>query len=189
MSLLSERILKEVGPTAPFYAVLDGARSSSVAPWAQATRAPVWCLYEGKLDKALEEVAPRLIRLGRGHGFTEELLAEGFQEHWGIVFASDASSKDLRRHLRRFFLARTEDDRRLLFRYYDPRVLSLYLPALDAEELKTFFGPISMFITNDQQDGDPLAFETYRRRGTELVQKRIVIEPPAIVEPGAQKTG
>ena len=190
MSLLSERILNEIGPELPFYAILDGAQKGGVASWVKATRAPSWCLYEGELAHQLETVAPRLIRLGRGHPYFEELLADGFQQNWGVIIASAAPSRELRRHLRRFFLARTEDNRRLLFRYYDPRVLCDYLPALDAEELGKFFGPIQLFIAPDvglEGQGDPLAFEVFRKRGPELARKRVVIEPPPLVDPAAQE--
>jgi hypothetical protein len=185
VSLLGDRILEELGPEIPFYAVLDCAQRGGVAAWATGTKAPVWILYEGEMEKDLEEVAPRLVRMGRGHAFTDDFLAEGFQGNWGILISSEANSKELRRHLRRFFLARTEDDRRLLFRYYDPRVLSAYLPALNPAELKIFFGPIKMFIAPDVDGGDPLVFQTFRLRGTELIIRRVVVDPPALPEQAA----
>jgi len=49
-------------------------------------------------------------------------------------------------HLRRFLTVRTEKGKKLLFRFYDPRVLRLYLPTCTSTELNTFFGPVERFV-------------------------------------------
>jgi len=52
----------------------------------------------------------------------------------------------MRRHLRRFLIVRAPDGKRLYFRYYDPRVLSVYLPTCNAAELQYIFGPVRQFV-------------------------------------------
>jgi Domain of unknown function (DUF4123) len=171
VSLLGERVLDEIDPDAPLYAVLDGARDRRVRSWIVETRAPAYCLYQGDLPSVLQDAAPWLLRLGRGHGFTERFFEDGWLDDWGVVLASNAPVKLLRRHLRRFLLARTEDGRRMVFRYYDPRVLRIYLPTCNAEELKAFFGPVLGFATSDEERA---AYNLFKLKDGALEQQRIV---------------
>ena len=48
--------------------------------------------------------------------------------------------------LRIFLTVMTEKKKKLLFRYYDPRVLRPYLPSCTPAELQTFFGPIDQYV-------------------------------------------
>jgi hypothetical protein len=59
----------------------------------------------------------------------------------------------------------------LIFRYYDPRLLRVYLPTCRPAELETFFGPIDTFLTEGEDGGEMLEF---RREGNRLVQSRVV---------------
>jgi hypothetical protein len=66
---------------------------------------------------------------------------------------------------------RTEDGTRLIFRYYDPRVLRVYLPTCRPAELETFFGPIDAFLTEGEGSGEMVEF---RREQNRLVQSSVV---------------
>jgi len=127
----------------PAFAVLDGARDRRVRNWVFDTRAPRWCLYRGNLTAELEDAAPWLVRIVPGADWLDELFGQLWGQSWGILVASAAPARAVRRQLRRSLLARTEDRRTLLFRYYDPRVLRVYLPTCTPEEVAAFFGPIS----------------------------------------------
>jgi hypothetical protein len=159
----------------PLYAVLDGARDKRVADWATKSEAPAWCLYAGDIPAVLAQAAPWLLRLGRGHAYTTGFFEQGWNWDWGIVLGSSAPQKELRRHLRRFLRARTEDGTRMAFRYYDPRVLRVYLPTLEAQELKTFFGPVNAFAAPEK---DPGAFTVYKQDDGVLSATRV--EPSAL---------
>jgi hypothetical protein len=50
----------------------------------------------------------------------------------------------------------------LIFRYYDPRVLRVYLPTCWPAEVSTFFGPVSAFITGGDDPGEILEFRNER---------------------------
>ena len=50
-------------------------------------------------------------------------------------------------------MAYDPDFQPLYFRYYDPRVLRVYLPTCDADELRTLFGPISRLLCEDEEGG------------------------------------
>ena len=48
----------------------------------------------------------------------------------------------------------------MLFRYYDPRVLRVFLPAFSAADAADFFGPVAAFAA---ESDDPSAFHLFRR--------------------------
>ena len=174
MNRLDLRIFTELPAEEPLYAILDGARDRSIADWIQRSRAPAWCLYSGALPPVLAEAAPWLLRLGRGHAFTTEFFEQGWGWEWGIALASTKPVKELRRHLRRFLRAQTEDGLRMAFRYYDPRVLRVYLPTLNAQELTTFFGPISALAVPEKERN---AFRVFRQQDGVLAEVRAVHSP------------
>ena len=57
----------------------------------------------------------------------------------------------------------------MLFRYYDPRVLSLYLPTCNAEEVTSLFGPVSRFLMESDGVKAVLMFEN---KSGKLSQKK-----------------
>jgi hypothetical protein len=65
----------------------------------------------------------------------------------------------MRRHFRSFLTVYDPDGKPLLFRYYDPRVLRVYLPTCDARELETVFGPVVAYLLEGEDPGDLLRFE------------------------------
>ncbi len=132
------------------YAVLDSAHDRSIASTLFKSFARYECLYEGELTSEMKAVAPYLIRLRKGEPYTNWLLSNLPQKNWGIFIRSEVSFKELRRHLRRFLRVKTEEGKTLLFRWYDPRVLRLYLPTCSEEELQYVFGPAQSFIAESE---------------------------------------
>jgi hypothetical protein len=55
-------------------------------------------------------------------------------------------------------IVRDPSGNRLVFRYYDPRVLRVYLPTCYIGELGTVFGPINRFWTESDDREDMLEF-------------------------------
>jgi len=173
------RIFKELDSGAQVFAVLDGARDRRIRNWLLDTRAPCWCLYRGELPAALENAAPWLLRLVPGQPYVDDFLARGWGNAWGILLATHVPSKDLRRHLRRFLRARTEEGRILAFRYYDPRVLRIYLPTCTREEIAAFFGPVGAFIAEAEEPG---AAYVFRAAEAGLETRRIELPAAAASE-------
>ena len=79
----------------------------------------------------------------------------------------------LHRHFRR--LLRVQDERgvRMLFRFYDPRVLRVYLPTCRPGELEQVFGPVEFFLTEADEPDRILEFR--HQRGT-LAQGEVHVE-------------
>jgi hypothetical protein len=154
------RVLDQFPPDEPVYAVLDCARDKRLRSAIFDARLARFCLYRGTLTPELEDAAPWLVSLPRAHPSTARLFARIWGGSCAIFFSSALPNKELRRHLRRFLLAQNQRGQVLLFRYYDPRVLRVYLPTLTAPEAKQFFGGISAFVT---EETDPERFQTFRR--------------------------
>ena len=140
------------------FAIVDGARDDRIYAAVEGTFLPKDCLYAGDLPRQLKMTAPYLIQLEREDRFTRYLINTGWGGSWGSFLRTDTGIKQLRRHLREFLRVRDEAGRRLIFRYYDPRVLRAYLPTCWPAELDTFFGPISAFITEGEAPGEILEF-------------------------------
>ncbi|MDX2152275.1 MAG: DUF4123 domain-containing protein [Bryobacteraceae bacterium] len=140
------------------YAIVDGARSPKVFEAVLRTYQEKCCLFAGDLPWQLEQAAPHLVQLDPEEAFTRVVLQQGWGNSWGVFFRSETSFTRLRKHLRRFLRVRDERGKWMLFRYYDPRVLRVYLPTCNAAELETVFGPIDCFITEDSDASRALEF-------------------------------
>lgn len=141
------------------YAVLDCARDLMIYELVHRSYREKSCLFAGKLDSELERAAPHLLELHSGDSVTDEILMRGWKNAWGILIRSEVSLRSLRRHLRTLVRVRTEDGRFLLFRFYDPRVLSMYLPTCTQKELELIFGAdTSAWISFSGVDGMTTAF-------------------------------
>ena len=123
------------------FALLDGASAPGLLDHLYGSPRPEFtCLYRGELKPDMAEVAPYLVRLKPDTPFTDWLLAEGWGKHWGIFLTSQADLAALRKHFRTFTIVKDPDGKMLYFRYYDPRVLRVYLPTCNAQEIATVFG-------------------------------------------------
>lgn len=158
------------------YALLDGARTPDVQAWIIASRLESRCLYIGDLAPALARVAPYLVRLPRSSPASRELLDRGWGDSWGVFLRSTASMGALHRHFRRMLRVQDERGARMLFRFYDPRVLRLYLPTCVAGELNQVFGPVEYFVMEGEDSATVLEFRNNRgvlARGEVRAEKRL----------------
>ena len=140
-----QRLLFESGEQRT-YAVLDGASIPNLLSLLAQHRVVNVCLLRGELDSTLAQKAPYLVELASQSPFTELLLTKGLGHHWGILAISKENFRTLRMHCRKFLTVWDPDGRPLFFRYYDPRVLQVYLPTCNAEELRTLFGPVTAYF-------------------------------------------
>lgn len=128
------------------YAVLDGASAPLLVENLNEYKPEHCCLYPGELRPDMAAVAPYLVRVEQGKEFTELVLREGWGAHWGMFLESANDLRQLRDHFRRFHKVELPDQRTVIFRYYDPRVLRVFLPVCNQAELGLFFGPVQSFI-------------------------------------------
>jgi hypothetical protein len=147
------------------FAVLDGASIPDLMAHLFADVRPEFeCLYRGEVQPDVSKVAPYLVRLAPGTPFTDWLLASAWGRHWGIFALAAASLKELRTHFRTFLMVKGPDGKKLYFRFYDPRVLRMYLPTCNAQELNTVFGVTKTFLLEDEGPNVLLEFTNERGR-------------------------
>ena len=137
------------------YAILDGASAAQLPQTIDQYSIESECLLRGVLDPDLAQAAPYLVRPLGDSPFTDWVLREGWGKHWGIFVVTTANLRALRQHFRSFLTVYDPDNVPLFFRYYDPRVLRVYLPTCDAEELDDVFGPVDRYLM-EGEDGKTL---------------------------------
>jgi len=139
-------------PETNLYAVLDGASVPELPQVLWEREPESVCLYRGELEPDMAEVAPYLVRLLPSSEFTDWVLTEGWGSHWGIfaITAKELDMRIVRRHFRKFLMVKDPEGKPIYFRYYDPRVLSVFLPTCNSAELKMLFGPIQCYCCEDE---------------------------------------
>ena len=97
-------------------------------------------LFVGEAEKKYWDLAPYLIAV------QEETLEWMVRTIWnapcGVFILSKSGLESLRTHFRRFLIVQLPDGERWYFRYYDPRILKIYLSNCRADELEVFVGPV-----------------------------------------------
>jgi hypothetical protein len=133
-------------PQRGLFALLDAARDPEVYEAVMEPGVEARCLYVEELPDELARAAPYIVDLDRSVGFVQR-LREAWGKSWGILARSSASLDELRRHFKGLNIVQGPDGQRLLFRYYDPRVLRVYLPPCTPGELAQVFGPVTELVT------------------------------------------
>ncbi|HQU46398.1 MAG TPA: DUF4123 domain-containing protein [Pirellulales bacterium] len=128
------------------YAVIDGAIAIALVFQANRLGLRTQSLFVGDLAPCLANVAPYLV---------EAVPDSGFLDYWcdylgknaGILIESRAGFDEMLAHCRDLFDARDEDGNEYFFRFYDPRVLGVYLPMCSAVETRKLFGPARVLVS------------------------------------------
>lgn len=141
------------------YMILDGARDRRIYADLMNSHLIYSCLYSGAIAYELEVAAPHLVQLELEDKSTRSLIERGWGKSWGIFLRSDARMERLRRHLRTFLTVKSWRGEQLLFRYYDPRILRVYLPTCTASELQTVYGPVKSYWTESDTADSLLRFD------------------------------
>jgi len=160
---------------AQVYGVLDGASIPNLLSLLEQHAVVNVCLFRGELDPELAMTAPYLVHLPPESAFTELLLQQGWGNHWGVLAVATAELRTLRMHFRKFIMVWDSEGKPLYFRYYDPRVLRVYLPTCNTDELRTMFGPVSAYLMEGETADALLRFtfagETLSREALALPPK------------------
>lgn len=152
------------------FAILDGARDERIHPTLLQSANEHCCLYRGDLEPDLTAAAPYLVQLQPEGAFTTWLVSYGWGDSWGVFLQSAASLPELRRHFRRFLMVYDPDGQPMYFRYYDPRVLRVYLPTCNASELRIIFGPVLRYCLEAEDPNSLLEIEFRRGKlGTRVL--------------------
>ncbi len=143
----------------PLYVVLDAARDIKILALLSQSREESQSLYEGVEGAKLSQVAPYLVKLNKDSLLLGSLLLEGWGNNWGVYLRCASEFQEVWRHLRRFLEAQLPDGKQVYFRFYDPRVLRVFLTTCPADDANRFFGPIKQYLMEDEQPDRLLQFD------------------------------
>jgi hypothetical protein len=161
-------------PGTALYMLLDAARDPRIYGWLSELGEAVQqrSLYQGDVGDSLAHVSPYLLTLRDDQPDSLHFAEAGFGQSWGLFVTSAAGFDDVRRHLRKFNIVYGEEGTPLVFRFYDPRVLRVFLPTCTGSELRRFFGPIDTFLA-ESEEGDALI--RFALAGADLTQARLPV--------------
>ncbi len=173
--MLLEKHLWPKGNRRDVWMILDSARDLQAFSLLLESYLEYACLYSGFIPKAMETAVPYLVQLEYEDRRCRRLLDQAWGKNWGIFLKCDTRLESLRSHLRGFLTVRDPSGQRMLFRYYDPRVLRTYLPSCNGEELRMVFGPIEAIWQEDENPEHILRFEL---DGSRLLTKQLSLDTP-----------
>lgn len=133
-------------PGHKLYAVIDGAIGIELVFQANRLGLRTQSLFVGDLAPCLAEVAPYLVDIVPDSGFLD-YWCDYLGQSAGILIETRAGFEEMLAHCRDLFDARDEDGNEYFFRFYDPRVLPVYLPTCTAEEARKLFGPGRLLVS------------------------------------------
>lgn len=121
-----------------WFAVIDTAQDDRLHPLVQQC-ADRTCLLSGTIAPVLAAAAPWLVAIKDQEPLIGIWQRHGAGKNWGILIESDLSLAPLRKHVRQFFQVMLPDGTVAMFRFYDPRVFSTYLPSAPPEQQSLWF--------------------------------------------------
>ena len=135
------------------YVILDAARVEKMpAQLFELEENPEYfSLFFGTPQAQLIDVAPYLVKVDIESRLLAWMLDEGWGNSWGIFLtaAEDVTLDALFKHLRSLLKVKDPDGKELFFRFYDPRVLRIFLPTCNFQEMMQIFGPVSRYLTEN----------------------------------------
>ncbi|PUA26720.1 MAG: hypothetical protein B0W54_23580 [Cellvibrio sp. 79] len=123
------------------YMIIDCAHDTRILPALAKSLNSRCCLFnEENVSETIKAVAPFLVKIKNIDEFVSWCISEGMHRHWMIFFTSaDQHVSDLRLHFKHFSLAHTPDGKQYFFRYYDARVLPVFITSCEQRERDDFF--------------------------------------------------
>jgi hypothetical protein len=143
------------------YIILDAARVEQIpAQLFELEDDPEYIsLFFDTPQAELIDVAPYLVKI---EDMDSRLLAwmldEGWGKSWGIFISAAMDIEELFEHLRQFLKVKEPEGEELFFRFYDPRVLRMFLPTCNFQEIMQFFGEVGSYMAESEDGGMLLGF-------------------------------
>jgi len=144
------RDLRKMAAEGRLYAILDACNEPAVPPKVtELGPERAISLYRGRAEQEQWAIAPYLANVD---SLLLDWIAQTlWKKPWGVFAVVEHNLTMLRKHFRRFLTVADPEGEPMYFRYYDPRVLSLFLPTCTREELKTFMGPLKAYAVGDPE--------------------------------------
>jgi hypothetical protein len=142
------------------YALVDAGRHSDVLTLLYSFDVQMRSLYDGESEARLGASGPYLVELSDDDDLLKSLLRMGWGQAWGVYLTSDSSFEDVRKHFRKLLMVKRQSDAsEMYFRFYDPRVLRVFLPTCSPDQVRAMFGPVTAYYI-ESDDRQPMRFTT-----------------------------
>jgi len=129
------------------YAILDACDAPAVPEKARSLgQGRAASLYNGTAQEDYWAIAPYLCKADPA--LIEWIRKSLWKEPWGILAVSVSDFESLRAHFRKFLIVESPEGEHWYFRFYDPRVLPVFLESANEDELKEFFGPVRAYAVH-----------------------------------------
>lgn len=143
-----------------WFAVLDACDEPLVPQLSREMGKQAVCLYRGQAETNYWAIAPYLWTLTVER--FDQIVERWGADPWGILIRTPNDLEQTRRHCRRFLYVEMPDGSETYFRFYDPRVLSSFLPSLTFDESREFYGNHLSFSCPTSAD-EYETFHLYRK--------------------------
>ena len=151
-------------PGERLYAVVDAAQDKELAfDGALRFGWKLQWLFSKDTAQQMSGVAPYLVPITfeSKYPFPEsdylDLWAERLGNNAGILLLTQSAPERMREELASAFNVVDEEGNEFFFRFYDPRVLRLFLKACTPDEAKEFFGTIGCMLLEAERPSDILS--------------------------------
>ena len=163
----------------PLYALLDAAREPSVLKVLFESKDQYQSLFEGPEGAQLAHFAPYLVRLPAESPFITTLVEQGWGKSWGVFVTCAQPLEVLRDHFKQFLMVELPERKQVYFRFYDPRVLRLFLPTCNSEQIPLLFGSIQYYMMEDEEPDILLRFSN---KGGKVGRRKFSLSAPVDAE-------
>ena len=117
-----------------------------------------YSIFANTFYALIADVGPFLINVDGNNLCKDWILKDGYGLSWGVFLKTDANLDQLLVHLESIITVVEEGGKELFFRYYDPRVLRIFLPTCSPDQLLEFFGPVKYFLCEDENPDNYLKY-------------------------------
>ena len=145
---------------AQLFGVLDCARDPQLYEHA-ARMEPhaAECLFAGKLSETVRRASPFVVELAPSDPLSAAWRGQGWGAAWGVLISTRSDGAALRARLRRLTQVRLPDGSGpMLFRFWDPRVLRVFMPLIEPDGLSAWFAPGDRWIVESEDGAGSIRF-------------------------------
>jgi hypothetical protein len=162
------------------YYLLDGARCNDALDDTLQQAPKHMSLYKGRSEENLASVAPYLIDVNTT--FEQWILKNGWGKSWGYFLESELPFEAVYSHFRKFLIVENEDFTQFYFRFYDPRVIRLFLPTCDTKQLQAFLDPLDLLISEMPEEESKVTLFSIENGKLKVVYDDVqkYFEPPSL---------
>lgn len=140
------------------FAIIDAARGEAVMQKLAQGGGLYTSLFDGTTSQRHFAVSPILAECREGSELLRWLTSDVWGHSYAFFIVSSSSQPELVTHFRRLVKVKTEQDEDLYFRFYDPRVLRIYLPTCTKAELEHFYGPSICLLVESEAASQILCY-------------------------------